>query len=780
FKKITSIRDNKNEYPAVRCLIELARQVKVILGSNVHISYAADWSEYHHDNLGYFYMDDLWSSQYIDFVGIDAYFPLTDNYAEVLEEGDVIKGWDSGELYDYYYNDKNSKFKLSPKYALKNIEYWWNSHHFNPDKTKTNWKPKSKKIWFTEFGFPSVDGCANQPNVFFDPESYDGGLPKGSKGIIDFYSQRVAINATIKRWEKSNIVENLFLWTWDARPYPSWPSFSQVWGDGNKWDKGHWVNGKFGLSLLSDVLYELCKRSGIDVKQIDTSKIIDVVDGFVIDEVVAAQDVIELLSRFYFFDVQESDGLLKFISPKSFGNHVINSSELIYNFNNNLIQIIHQDEEGLPKKIELIYSDKSKLYNQNVSRAQNYHTSSDKHLLLASNIVFSERLISKKAKELLQQIWNARHLYKIKLPFKYMFLRPGDIITLNYQDSLYHIKVSTISIIENKCLEIEGNSYIIGVCNSQYDPADIQINQENISTECNYISYALDLPARIGEFKEYNNINIAVAAKSGTFKPASIYFFYNNSYHYVTDVIKESTVGSVHDRLRDANYSIFDTENTINVSLISGSLESVSDDQILSKANMAIIGDEIVQFKNAQLVSENLYKLSVFLRGRMGTESFTDSHQPGERFILLDKNLTSVDISMQLLGFESDYFLVSDGEKLDLTENNRFTWNANSLKPLSPVHLFYEEISNEKVKISWTRRSRIGGTMRNNVDIMLHEEKECYEIDCITKLGNIDTVIRSQPYIVLDQKYFSNLSMVKVFQISGVVGRGFGSELKIQ
>ncbi|MCC8483962.1 MAG: glycoside hydrolase TIM-barrel-like domain-containing protein [Rickettsia endosymbiont of Labidopullus appendiculatus] len=28
-----------------------------------------------------------------------------------------------------------------------------------------------KPIWFTEFGFPSVDGCSNQPNVFYDPSS---------------------------------------------------------------------------------------------------------------------------------------------------------------------------------------------------------------------------------------------------------------------------------------------------------------------------------------------------------------------------------------------------------------------------------------------------------------------------------------------------------------------------------------------------------------------------------------------------------------------------------
>lgn len=43
-----------------------------------------------------------------------------------------------------------------------------------------------KKIWFTEFGFPSIDKASNQPNVFFDPKCTDGGAPKYSSAGTDF------------------------------------------------------------------------------------------------------------------------------------------------------------------------------------------------------------------------------------------------------------------------------------------------------------------------------------------------------------------------------------------------------------------------------------------------------------------------------------------------------------------------------------------------------------------------------------------------------------------
>ena len=49
-----------NTFPAVDELIKLAHAVKQIVGPNVLVSYAADWSEYHHTDGGWFNLDPLW------------------------------------------------------------------------------------------------------------------------------------------------------------------------------------------------------------------------------------------------------------------------------------------------------------------------------------------------------------------------------------------------------------------------------------------------------------------------------------------------------------------------------------------------------------------------------------------------------------------------------------------------------------------------------------------------------------------------------------------------
>ncbi|WP_342268119.1 glycoside hydrolase TIM-barrel-like domain-containing protein [Candidatus Tisiphia endosymbiont of Empis tessellata] len=70
---------------------------------------------------------------------------------------------------------------------------------------------KNEKIWFTEFGFPSIDKATNQPNIFFDPLCSDGGVPRYSTGEVDFSIQRKAIRSFIEYWQTQEYIEQMFL-----------------------------------------------------------------------------------------------------------------------------------------------------------------------------------------------------------------------------------------------------------------------------------------------------------------------------------------------------------------------------------------------------------------------------------------------------------------------------------------------------------------------------------------------------------------------------------------
>lgn len=257
-------------YPAVLEFINLAQQVKVVLGPDVIVTYAANWAEYHHDKSSFHHLDSLWMSKWIDVIGIDAYLPITNKSMGDISIEDIKEGWASGELWDYYY-DRNKKASIMPEWGLKQIEYWWSNEHWSHE-IKSSWEPKAKPIWFTEFGFPSMHMATNTPDVFWNPKAVNGGVPKKSSGKPDFAIQMRAIRATIEYWQqKSDVVQNMFLWAWDARPFwdarpiPQYNQKLDIWSDRNLWSRGHWINGKIEplsyVRLLPNAIIEVLETN---------------------------------------------------------------------------------------------------------------------------------------------------------------------------------------------------------------------------------------------------------------------------------------------------------------------------------------------------------------------------------------------------------------------------------------------------------------------------------------------------------------------------------------
>src|SRR5262249_39074852 len=105
---------------------------------------------------------------------------------------------------------------------------------------------------------------------------------------------------------------NLYLWTWDARPFPFFPSRSDAWGDTDNYRLGHWLNGRLGSVLLSDLVAKLCVRAGFTSD--DVSNLSGLVTGYIVGETMSPRDAIEPLALAYHFDAVESEGVIRFLT----------------------------------------------------------------------------------------------------------------------------------------------------------------------------------------------------------------------------------------------------------------------------------------------------------------------------------------------------------------------------------------------------------------------------------------------------------------------------------
>ena len=109
----------------------------------------------------------------------------------------------------------------------------------------------------------------------------------------------------------------MFIWAWDARPYPFWPDLTKIWSDGGCWSRGHWLNGKLGLTMLKTVIQDIALKIGLDLNKLNVEGITDFIDGLVITNQDSAKEVIKLLKTVYFLDSYEDKGVLNFIKKDS-------------------------------------------------------------------------------------------------------------------------------------------------------------------------------------------------------------------------------------------------------------------------------------------------------------------------------------------------------------------------------------------------------------------------------------------------------------------------------
>lgn len=684
FIGLTKVRDNKDNYPAIDELIKIADEVRYILGSDVKITYAADWSEYHHTGEGWYNLDKLWAHPNIDMIGIDAYFPLTNKPHSVYDIEEIKKGWYSGEGYEYYYLDKNKTIKepLKKQYAWKHIEYFWNNYHYNPDQEVTLWKPRMKPIWFTEYGFPSVDCATNSPNIFFSDDSLDSGFPHLSRKYVDFKAQRYALLATEEYWQNSEVVEQKFVWTWDARPYPFFPALKNIWSDSKAWRYGHFLNGKLGVGKLSELLLYLCLLAGLTIADVDVSQVKEDINGFIVDVKKSALQYILHLCDIFFIYAYSEGGKLVFRMLKNADSYDINQGELIC-YDSGEVYFEEQkkcDNISKPGKIELLYINRANDYKIDsvyVSREQNTKMA----LTLKTNTVLNRQEALNIVSHMMAEQSIDGKEYTIRLPIKYISILPGDLINMIYNGTKYTIRVLSLSLINENSVEIKGKSAESYVYDEEIGSTSSYNNI--VPPTGNFLSKTdfaiLDLPyynamksfgkklLYLAPFanekdRQWNGCQIMISYDQG----ANYYPIYTATSQAVVGIVVNPPQKFIDPFNPDYKSEI---EIIINQPELVGSISEES--WFNMRDNIAAIGKEIIIFQNVVNCGNGQIKISGLLRGRFGTELYCQDHEPGERFILLNQLLAEIPLPRESHNVPLTIKVVSPGETLyDAPEKN--------------------------------------------------------------------------------------------------------------
>ena len=754
-RDLNAITPSAGVYPAVSQFVSLAASVKATLGSSVKVTYAADWSEYHHTDGGWYNLDPLWASSSIDMVGIDAYFPLSDAVQTDYDVNALRAGWTSGEGYDFYYTDtaRTIKRSLDAPYAWKNISWWWNNAHVNPDGSPTAWTPGSKPIWFTEYGYPSVDGCANEPNVFIDSTSSSSAYPRFSRGRIDFMAQRTAIAATEAEWLGSSMVLTKFLWTWDARPYPYWPDLLDVWSDGGNWVTGHWVQGKLGSSHVSAAVNQIATSAGLTDAQIDTNELQMLLDGFVISDRVTARAALEQLMQAYFFSIKESNQSLIAMVRDSTVLVTIDVSDCIPQKAGDLMVpyvLTRQEDLVLPQRQEVQFLNRLTLYETDVQSAERNTQNATDVASAQFSLVLAESHAQTIAETLLADAWSQRSSVSLQLPVVYAALEPGDVIQLTDNAITHRIRITQTQIGHPGMVRISGVIDAADAWDGYIEPT-VGSNASLVMPNPKTRLEVLDIPALPVDVQDAMTLRFAACGISDGWKGATILREMSSGDDTVLlGLDKPATIGSAISALSDGTTEVFDELNTVDIALLgSSTLASTDEVTVLGGANVAVLGSEVIQFKNAVQLSAGSYRLSGLLRGRLGTQWATVGHVVGERFVLLDDNVIPLVLPVSNKGQTWTLRAVTTGDSMTMGTESTFTIMAETLMPLSVVEpLAIRNTTSGDITLSWVRRARIDGGLRDYVDVPLMEQSELYDVVVLDSGVAVRTWQVSSPNVV--------------------------------
>lgn len=772
---LTTLRDSQNGFPFVSALVQLASDVRAILGSSTKLTYGADWSEYfgYHPSDGsgdvFFHLDPLWASSAIDAVGIDNYMPLSDwNDADftaanpdrftIADDVSALQSQISaGEGYDWYYQsleDRKNRTRSSITDGLankpwvfryKDIQGWWENAHYNRINgaelsTPTAWVPKAKPIWFTELGAAAVERAGNQPNVFPDPKSSENALPYFSSGMRSDAMQRRFLNAHLDYWQGSKApsgmvdADHIFVWTWDSRPFPAFPYDTDLFADGSNWRTGHWLNGRLGCGTVAEVIAAILDDCGF--ADYDVSAVTGDLSGYVQGDVSSARDLIEPLTEAFLIDVIEDGTVLRFRSRNAASLVATPASVLIDNEDDPLWSETRGDSTDYAGQAVLTVYDPGNDYQEVSLRSRHVVGSSAK--LLSTNLpgVMDEALGLALVETRLRDHRISRRSVKFGLSPTQLALQPGDVMELPGGPSGRFL---ITKIEESDGLSLELREMVPPVSAKVTVATTAKVQSSRASDAFAPLVRLMDLP-------RYTDGDVGTFARAAVYaKPWRKIVLSSSAEteNYATRTVLEApaTLGTLTSALQTGISGRFDTSQTLNITLSNGSFSSASKLAVLNGDNrLALKADnglwEVIGFTTAQEVASGQWQLSGLLRGLYGTEDAMQAGASvGAEAVLLTSAVAALDLTSTEIGLTLNWIAEAAGTSFAASGPLSFAGGLRAETPLSPVHLRASRAASGDIAFTWVRRARTDADNWTPADIPLDEESESYQLDILNAAG---------------------------------------------
>lgn len=776
---LTTIPGPGGSFPAVARMVQLLADVRAILGPEVKLTYAADWSEYWgcQDGQGsrHFHLDPLWSHPDCDAIAIDNYMPLSDwrDGAGHLDEGagsihalDYLKAnVAGGEGYDWFYaSDRDRQLQIRTPitdgaggepwvFRTKDIRSWWeNLHYDRPNGVRaaepTAWVPRSKPVWFTEYGCAAIDKGTNQPNKFLDPKSSESALPYFSDGRRDDLMQMQYLRAMAEYWTdpannpESDLYEGRMIdwdrthvWAWDARPWPWFPGNRALWSDAANWARGHWITGRAANQPLASVVAEICLASGLAPADFDVSALHGVVRGYAVPSTASGRAMLQPLMLAHGIEAVERAGRLVFRLRDGVQAQALDPGALVAR-EGGALEVVRAARAETVGRVRLAHVDTNGSFETRAVEAviPDEPAAEVAETELALALLPSEARAA--TRRWLAEARIARDAARFALPPS-SDLGPGDVVALPAPDGARLWRIDRVDLAgarEVEAVRVEPGPYRGGL------EGDDEPDPIAHRAPAGVTAALLDLPLMTGdEAPQAPHLAATASPWSG---PVAAWqgAFPAGEFSLAGTVLSPAALGVTETALPAWRPALWQRGAGLVVRMPAGAdLSARERAEVLDGANLLALGTgadwELVQFAGAELVGPGLWRLTDLLRGQFGTDAVRPAEWPaGALAVLVDPAVRQVDLPLALRAQPRRWRVgPADLPPDDPALAERVeAFRGVGLRPYAPVHLRARRAApGAALNLRWTRRTRLGGDDWEAWEVPLAEEAERYLVRVI-------------------------------------------------
>ncbi|MBX3380098.1 MAG: phage tail protein [Phycisphaeraceae bacterium] len=545
------------------------------------------------------------------------------------------------------------------------------------------------------------------------------------------------------------------------------------------------VRWDVGLSLQG-ALGRLLERSGVSSTEYDVSRVQGCIGGLVLSGPVTGAAAIEYLIAAYNLSVRESGGKLEFFNAGSEDVIEVAPADLAAHEaggdTERPLMLSDTSENELPRDVSVRFINPDYANEQGSVIARRGTINRGESRTVDMPLTLTLEQAKDVAGRLLYSSWGDRESAEFTLPPSYLAAQEGDIYLVYVGNEQHSVRLTEVTrganyllsckgIVQRGQTSIQGNPYVSDVRDNPalYTPPMVLWN-------------IMDAPALVPAHLDTSGYYFGMCAldPDAAWIGAAMYDSADGvTFGQSGSLVPESSQGFTTAALADGPFGFWDEGNSLTVDLKHGDLANATDLEVFAGANRAMVGDELIAYRNATPLGSRLWRLSGLLRGLRGTEQFIGTHAGTERFVALNTGSVGfAPLALSTVGANRKFKGVGVGATVASVTESNLTLQGNTLRPFAPCLITGTRDVSNNLTIGWTRRTREFVRLLSQ-PAPLREESERYQVDILsglTVVRTIDTTSPTATYSAANQTADGltpgDPVAVRIYQLSAAVGRG--------